>query len=88
MRALASMIPRGLLRQAHIYPLPQYVDSPSPTTRSLVRRFWPVRSEAIQLSGYGLRRIPLPRTWVNKAVAENARDQREGQSKLLAPTLL
>jgi hypothetical protein len=52
--ALASMIPRGLLRQAHIYPLPRNVDSPSPTTRSLVRRFWPVRSGAIQLSGYGL----------------------------------
>jgi hypothetical protein len=29
---LASMIPRGLLSPAHIYPLPQYVDSPGPST--------------------------------------------------------
>jgi hypothetical protein len=28
---LASMIPRGLLGPAHIYPLPQYVHSPAPT---------------------------------------------------------
>src|SRR5919107_1330522 len=28
---LASMIPRGLLSSAHIYPLPQYVHSPAPT---------------------------------------------------------
>src|SRR5829696_8532539 len=27
----ASMIPRGLLSPAHIYPLPQYVDSSGPT---------------------------------------------------------
>ena len=33
---LASMIPRGLLSPAHIYP-PQYVDSPGPTTGGLVR---------------------------------------------------
>ena len=60
--ALASMISRGWLRLAHIYPLPQYVDSPSPTTRSLVRRSRPVRAGAIQLSGYVLLRISLPRT--------------------------
>ena len=35
---LASMIPRGLLSLAHIYPLPQYVDSPGPTAGLLVRR--------------------------------------------------
>src|SRR5215207_6217228 len=63
---LASMIPRGLLRPAHIYALPQYVDSPRPTTGVLVKRSWPVRTGAMQDLGYGLPRIPLPRTRVNK----------------------
>jgi hypothetical protein len=31
-----------------------------------MRDFWPVRTGAMQLSGYGLPRTPLLGTWVNK----------------------
>src|ERR671912_1010342 len=55
--------------------------APRPSNGGLVRRFWPVRGGAMQLSGYGLRRIYLPRTSMHKGM-------RKGRSMMLRPFLL
>jgi hypothetical protein len=53
-------VPRaGLLRlstQPHLYAAPQHVVSPGPMEGGLRGRFWPVRTGAMQDSGYGLPR--------------------------------
>src|SRR5918993_4728051 len=51
----------------------------------LVRRSWPVRSGAIQLSGYGLLRTPLPRTWVNKGRKKGPAQDSTGPHRALLP---
>jgi hypothetical protein len=68
---LASIIPRGLFIPSHIYPPPQDVVSPGPTEGGYYPGILGNRTGAMQVSGYGLLRIPLLGTSVNKGVVPN-----------------
>src|SRR5918997_5753526 len=51
-----------------IYPPPQHVDSPGPTTGGLAGRSWPVSTGAMQDAGCELPRTPFfPRSTLNRA---------------------
>ena len=59
-------LPRPARIKLHLYPAPQDVVGARRKQRGCRSVLSGNSAEAMQESGYGLRRIPLPRTWVNK----------------------